>query len=240
MKAFCFLGFICYDSQSIAAAFRNLDFQSPNPAFFSHRQPDGSFLVREVIPGWTLQTGDIIQRTMNYNSICLTCPSAQLLGPGNPRAGDTFIFSMKSGRDMFGNVNIPETIFQVGDVPSEAQSLLFAANFTPTIDPLKVFLATEQLPFIHIESGDYTLNGIQYHLYGADIREWADTTAELRFTVGASSFVDGAGGPLANIQFSPNPLPSIPEPSTWALLCTGLAAIVWMQPKQRLRQYLMR
>ena len=60
--------------------------------------------------------------------------------------------------------------------------------------------------------------------YEADVSNWGGKTAELRFTVGPGDYPNGAGGPLADIEFSSIPVSPIPEPSTWALLATGLGS----------------
>ena len=62
-----------------AAAFRNLDFQSPN----TQRISGSVDLVKYIIPGWSLQYGGVNQDSMWYNGISLLFPSAQLLGIQN-------------------------------------------------------------------------------------------------------------------------------------------------------------
>jgi len=61
----------------LPAAFRNLDFQSPNVS----RLTSPEELVRDIIPGWQLQIGSQLQQSMFYNNVCISCPSAQLYGP---------------------------------------------------------------------------------------------------------------------------------------------------------------
>ena len=62
--------------------------------------------------------------------------------------------------------------------------------------------------------------------YEADVSAWAGKTTELRFTVVPGNYPD-ASSTLADIEFSPLPISTIPEPSTWALLAMGLAALGW-------------
>ena len=197
--------------------FLNLDFQSPNVNAITGVEVQ----VRDAIPGWQLQTGNYPVHAMLYNNICLSCPSASLGGPTHPSRGDIFTFVMKSGITSSGF--LAESIYQTGDVPADTRSLQFVAAISPNIDSLHVSLGGQQLPLIQFEmAGPF----FEYR-YEADVSAWSGKTAELRFTVGPGTFPDGAGGILANIHFSPDALPATPEPSTWALLCTGLAAFIW-------------
>jgi len=199
------------------AEFKNLDFQSPNVRRITERFG----LVRDVIPGWRLQIAEQDQDWMFYNNTCFICPSAQLQGPEVPGVGDTFTFSIKSGLLLDGSGNMATaSIYQVGEVPSTAKSLQFQAGlgFQTTISDLQVFLGGQLLPLVEL--------GTPWS-YGADVASLAGTTKELRFSINPGAYLDGSWVQLADIQFSSTPVPAIPEPSTWALLATGLAALGW-------------
>ena len=207
--AFCFsIAFIAK-----ASPFVNLDFQSPNTAGIRNN----SGLVKNIIPGWQLEAGGEPQQTMFYNTLCLSCPGAFLRGPINPRAGAEFVFTFKSGIPLLDPNREPASasVFLVGDVPADARSLLFDSNFSPTIDFLKVYLGGKKLD---VQLFDFS--GLS--VYGADITGFAGKNTELRFTVLPPPFPQDAGGTLADIRFSAEALPVIPEPSIVSLLGLGL------------------
>ena len=209
-----------------ADPFKNLDFQNPNIARIVNRI-DETVNVRDAIPGWQLQFGDVRETTMFYNDVCLSCASATLNGPKRPQNGDTFSFVIKSGFDYSENIAIPASVYQVGDVPISARSLRLTAGIFPSIEGLHVSLDGRELQLNQLEkAGDY-------FSYGTDISLWAGKNAELRFTVGPGTFGVDYGGFLADIRFSADPLPTTPEPSTWALLSTGVAVLTWTQRKRR-------
>jgi len=201
--------------------FKNLNFQSPNV----RRITEHFGFVRDIIPGWRLQIAEQDQDWMYYNNVCLSCPSAQLLGPESPRLGDRFTFTIKSGVLLDGyNKNMGSaSIYQVGHVPEFAKSIHFAALVFGVFENLHVSLDGQVLQLQRFLDGDAG----DFFGYQADVSAWAGRTAELRFTVGPGDYPNGVGGPLADIKFSPIPVPAIPEPSTWALLATGLAALGW-------------
>lgn len=212
-----------------AASFRNLDFQSPiiNANFFPPRE-----LVRNIIPGWQLEIGGQVQQSMFYNNVCLSCPSAKLLGPENPKLGDKFVFSMFTGDVL--NPTYPVSIYQTGDVPLGTRSLLFfGVAVRSFLAEWHISLGGQELPIQEIEKSpaEYKQGG----LYGVDVASWAGKTAELRFTVGPGSFLNSAGGIFEGIHFSSAAIPAIPEPSTWALLGTGVAAFAWHHRRGRRR-----
>jgi hypothetical protein len=194
-----------------------LDFQSPNVNKISNN----SGLVRDIIPGWQLQIGDQVEQRMFYNDACLTCAAAALQGPDNPRHGNYFTFVMASGISANSRDYVTAGVFQSGDISMTTRSLLFQAVGFPSIQSLHVSMNGQPLSLFEFERvGDYSS-------YGADVTGWAGTTAELRFTVGPGQPPFGESVGLAGIHFSSTALPAIPEPSTWALLITGLAALTW-------------
>ncbi len=204
-----------------ASPFQNLDFQSPHVGKLL--SSDGS--VRDIIPGWQLQLGGQYTKSMFYNDVCISCPSAQLLGPKVPRIGGTFTFTMGSGvlLDGYDRNMGAASIYQVGQVPESAKSIHFNAIVSRGIENLHVSLDGRLLELLRFPNGDS--GGLPG--YEADVSIWAGMTAELRFTFGPGTYPHGVGGPLAAIQFSSIPVSAIPEPSTWALLIMGLGALAW-------------
>ena len=211
-----------------AASFRNLDFQSPNIKGLSG--PTG--LVKDIIPGWRLQYGNAIPDVMFYNSASQIFASAQLYGPEAPRIGDTFKFWMKSGL-FFDNISDgvgAATIYQIGQVPLTAKSIRFEAIIYQSYNDLHVSLGGQLLTLIELEKiGDF-------NHYAADVSAWAGKTSELRFSIEPGDYQFDTYVGLGNIRFSAIPAPAIPEPSTWALLITGLAALAWNRRRQGGRQ----
>lgn len=216
-----------------SAAFRNLDFQSPNIRILSIPKPGGEHQVHDVIPGWRLQVAEQNRDWMFYNNISLLFPSAQLLGPKVPRIGDEFTFTINSGIifDGFKETMGTASIYQIGQVPESAKSIHFRALMLRISDNLHVSLDGQVLQFQRFADGDEG----DFFGYEADVSDWAGKTAELRFTVGPGDYPRGAGGPLADIEFSSIPVAAIPEPSTWALLATGLAAVGWVTRNSKQR-----
>ena len=214
----------------LGSPFLNLDFQSPNIKAISNPQSGGVVRVHDALPGWQLQIGNEFRQLMYYNNVCITCPSASLGGPENPVNGDAFGFTIKSGYYSPNFTMLATSIYQTGDVPIKAQSLQFVAGVDPNFESLHVSVGGQQLRFIQLEK-----NAFYEYRYAADVSKWAGEAAELRFTIGPGAFDEGAAASLAGIHFSPDPLPATPEPSTWALLCTGLAALIWNAPCCRSR-----
>jgi len=208
---------------SQAAPFRNLDFQSPNTRVLSTMNSGSVYLVKDVIPGWRVQYGSASQDVVFYNGGSQLFASAQLYGPSVPRRGDKFEFSMKSGLffDGIGNATGAAIIYQIGEVPPTAKSISFEANIYQRYNDLHVSLGGQLLTLIELEkTGDF-------NHYAADVSAWAGKTSELRFSIEPGDYQFDSYVFLGNIRFSAIPAPAIPEPSTWALLITGLAALAW-------------
>ena len=172
---------------------------------------------------------------MLYNNICTTCASAMLFGPDVPRRGDRFVFAMSTG-DRFGAFS-SISIYQTGDVPSTARSIMFATDANFDFSLWHISLGGQQLYFQDLGEADLMDPDFPFpgKAYGADVSLLAGQTAELRFTAFPSPSGIQNGERLDNLRFSSNPLPAIPEPSTWALLGTGVAALAWHHRRGRRR-----
>lgn len=228
---FVVLGLLSVSCQG--AAFRNLDFQSPNIRVLARSEPWIDHLVKDVIPGWHLQFGGVEQNLMLYNNSTQLFANAILQGPRVPRVGDIFMFHMNTGISFdFSYENMASaSIYQVGQVPASAKSIHFHVGFGfhTSIHDFHVTINNTLLPLIEYDAMEHTIH------YQADVSSWAGGTAELRFTVEPDREFNGFHNyvGLGAIEFSPIPVPAIPEPSTWALLATGLAALGWATRNSR-------
>lgn len=116
-------------------------------------------------------------------------------------------------------------LFQVGNVPGDARSLLFDANMLG--GSLTVSVGGSLAPIINLG-----LEPSFFHGYGVDLTGWSGKTTELRFTINPSAGQFPYGNvQLDNIRFSPVAL--VPEPSVWALFGVGGLALVWAAGRQR-------
>ena len=139
-----------------------------------------------------------------------------------------------------GGVYQPYTLKQTGDVPADAQSLRFLYHG----NDLRVFLGGEErslhaLP--DVQSGDPEVP--VFHYFSVDVSPYAGQTVELRLEFRSQGYDDCCGLPrlpdqpdaqshvIDDLSFSP--LPAVPEPSTWALLGLGAAALAWGSRKRR-------
>jgi len=195
--------------------------------------PGREHQVDDVIPGWRLQVAEQNRDWMFYNNISLLLPRAKLLGQKVPNIVGEFTFTIKFGIvfDFFKKTMGTASIYQIGQVSESAKSIHFAALMLRIFENLHVSMDGQVLQLQRFGDG----NAGDFFGYEADVSAWAGKTAELRFTVGPGDYPNGAGGSLADIEFSAIPVPAIPEPSTWALLATGLAALDWATRNSRQR-----
>jgi hypothetical protein len=124
--------------------------------------------------------------------------------------GSQFSVWLGSGHDFFGTSGAGE-IGQTGAIPADSHSLFFAAaHGVPTLS-----FAGQSVPVFPFQAN------ATYTTYAADVSPYAGQTGELRFTapfpgLSRETIID-------DIQFSTQ---VVPEPATFALLCTGAIVIV--------------
>lgn len=196
-----------------------------------------------MIPGWDVPNGVGYNYTnpfVNYSSL-LDHDYANTRQPANPtKVPVVGTYSLGiwpySVPDSISGVPPGFTLKQTGDIPADAQSLRFL--YAGPGD-FKVYVGgSERL--VHFTesrpSGDPEIPSLDYFV--VDVGLFAGQTAELRFeffSFGNYPGQDGgqvSGWPdakfhvLDDLSFSP--LPAVPEPQTWALLGTGLAAVSWL------------
>lgn len=135
---------------------------------------------------------------------------------------------------------IPFTLKQTGDIPAEAQSLRFLYHG----NSLKVSVGGVERVVHFAESrpsGDAEIGDLHY--FAVDVGLWAGQTAELKFEFFSSGYDDF--GEIPRRPFEPNakfhvlddlsfsPLPAVPEPHSWSLFGTGLAALLWFSKRKQ-------
>jgi len=135
------------------------------------------------------------------------------------------------------DAEVPISIYQTGEVPTTARSIVFTGFPQMEFSEWHISLGGQQLRFQALGEADlfFTGGSVPGVSYGADVSGWAGKTAELRFTAGPVPFGRDVAGALVDLRFSSTTVPAIPEPSTWALLGTGVAALAWHHRRGRRR-----
>ncbi len=211
------LGFCGVHGQS---SFQNLGFNSgalvPIPADEYQRVEFAS-----ALPGWSGYVGGVQQSGALYNNMFLESSGIGIVGtnfiyPGH--LDGQFTLFLQAGVRLHTTNPITDVvdsaIAQTGLVPGFAQSLQFKALHGGGLGSgpgdLVVTLGGQTLSLIPVG------NGANYTLYGADVRNWAGQTAELRFTaVAVSPHARNNNWFLDSIAFSTTP---IPEPGVLTLM----------------------
>jgi len=184
--------------------FRNMNFEL---AQIPQTQPPGVVSAALAFPFWTVYYGTNQQTQVHWGEVSLGATEASLIGQtGQPSAIDGgYSLSMYGG-------NVSVSISQVGQLPTDAVSLLFKAQYGGPGFQLIASIGGVSLPIFDVSSGP------NYTLYGVNCSQFAGMQEELRFTIPAV----GAHGPSAwdidDIVFSTTP---VPEPTTAALFALG-------------------
>ena len=170
----------------------------------------------QAMPGWRVFLGDREQSVVLHNSWTAGTANASIFGPHDTSMLEgSYSALLQAGIDPSGP-NLPfleASLVQTGLVPQDAVFLQFRmARFTgglPQIGPFRVELDGQRIAvaplFVHPN----------YTLFGGDVSAFAGTTADLRFIAETSQLPNNIL--LDSILFVP-----VPEPSTLALLSTGL------------------
>jgi hypothetical protein len=181
--------------------FQNLGFEDTtltvillNPGY-----PYPYYATNATLPGWA-------PATVPFNTLALDAPAVTLHGadPYRPSLSGTYSILLQGGSQWLP----PEyphgaSIFQTGQIPAAAQSLIYLGNAA-----IQVSFNGQSLSSIALESAP------SYTTWGIDISPYAGQSGELRFAVPwlTTSMLDG-------IEFSEM---SVPEPSALSLSLIGL------------------
>ena len=215
------LGIGCFGCNLLGASFVNLGFESPklpltqDPEDLYARVPIG-----RALPGWVAYTGTSIENRILYHSSFLGSAGLELRDDTfKPNGKINYSVMFYSGGSLHGEGGVPTGIFQTGDVPASAKTLLFQGETTFS-EPRLDYRVT-------LDGVTLSLQVVTEGTFGADISAFAGRTAELRFQANyrADRHFPQVYFPLDDIRFSSVAL--VPEPSTLALVGFGGLAL-WM------------
>ena len=200
----------------LAGEFLNLTFDAPDlSGTLSPTFPQGPFQgsTPQILPGWNVSYGD-----KSLSSIYYAPLGRQVAGPVTLFENTAADSQSPLGRfslviDRVGSTDVrKETrISQRGTIPADAAGLwIFAAG-------------TFQMSVNGERIDDPRLG--RYADPVIDVSRWAGQTVDLEFRLEPSQ-----SGRLDVLGFT-----NVPEPSTWALLGLGAAALVWQVRGGRMR-----
>lgn len=203
-----------------AGDFVNLNFESAKrPFVFVDGPPANSEVAAtDAFPGWEATLGNTTLTRVWLNAITLGSGSVDLFTTLAPRSLLTDVISGRFSAGLQTGAGLA-SLSQTGTIPTGSRSLLMDTMW----DDLLVSLNGLPASMIHL-SQSTTAAGLTYDTYGVDVTALAGGEVELKFSSAPLTL-----GPvtLDNIRFSPNALPIVPEPQTWALLGVGLGAVLW-------------
>jgi hypothetical protein len=190
-------------------------------------QPANTYVDPAIaLPYWTVSTGKSSTQVL-YNAETIGESGVSLLGTNStlelPLDG-RFSALLQAGVNP-GVGSTSAYIEQTALVPAFARSILFQGfQLFGSNGTFTVTLGAQTLSLLPLQA---TPN---YTLYGADVTPWAGQVEALRFTALATADGRLNNLNLDDITFSATPLP---EPGTWALLLSGLAALLyaWRRPR---------
>lgn len=198
-------------------SFQNLDFEAAHniPSFAGNVHP-WSMPASNALPGWTCYVGSNLQTTVWYDDLALDGAGLGIINSTSPYApadlvGGQYCASLQYGITAIypGNplvvIREPASISQVGEIPSDAQSM----HFIGTI-PFSVSFDGNLIPLVVLDAQT------TYNVYGGDVSLFAGQVGELRFmSYSHFAFLDSIG-------FSSQ---SIPEPNTFCIVLLGLLVL---------------
>ena len=196
------------------SAFQNLGFENTTLTGFLVNPFGPSYTTNATVPGWawgpheTFGFGDA-NTTVAFNNAALDSAAVTLHGtnsPFEPVLAGKYSILLQGGSPFILPASGGALIFQTGQIPVDAQSLIYLGNAA-----LQVFFNGQRMSPVTLDSTP------TYTRWGIDISPYAGLSGELRFAVRwlASSMLDG-------IQFSPSP---VPEPSAVSLSILGLVLV---------------
>lgn len=237
MKKIFFAQYICWSALvsllftgvSQGASFRNLDFEEARTNSLSRSTVtiiDYEGPAADLLPGWQLFFGGVLLPKVGYNLTGIAIASkrvrsgvANLLSAAPPNVGEgrgplqgRFSLSLSgagSGSEF--------ALVQRGDIPSDAVYLTYqflGAPFSVTINGVTITRFFDEMQHSEPPNG---------RMVFANVSRFAGLKdAELRFTT-----TPGIFGTPADLHTLDRIAFVIPEPSTWALLLLGGAALLW-------------
>jgi hypothetical protein len=192
-------------------AFVNLDFEQA----IAPLVPDegGTVPIARALPGWTGYVGGSQVSWVVYDSRAIDAASISVIDRSSqfrqPLQGNYSAWLM--GSTIFAGQQAA-AIAQIGQIPVDANSILFSTTFLPAFLPELTF-AGQTIPLIELDANT------GYITVGGDVSLFAGDTGELRFTAGP-----GNAGLLDSIEFS---AVAIPEPTAMVLSLMGVLIVGW-------------
>ena len=195
----------------LAGEFLNLTFDAPNLSGpLEQIFPGGPYrgASADLLPGWTVTANGSPVNEMVYSPPLITSVPPVTLRGNN--ATDSLtplgLFSLQLTSPL--PIQTELRISQRGTIPADAAGLRFFGS-----GYVQMFVNGE-------------LAGDSIFPVPVDVSRWAGQEVNLEFSLGA-----GASSELDIFGFT-----SVPEPSTWALLGLGAAALVWQFHGGRMRR----
>jgi len=190
--------------------FVNLDFEGALVPDTPPGSNGGVVSANIALPGWVVLPGQFGE--VYHNTITIGSPSITLFGPN---WDSTDIFQGRyTVRLATAFANTGSAIAQTGQIPANAQAMLFYAQ----VFNMDVTFAGNSLPFFRVGSGP------NYDIFGVDVNAVHGMTGELRFTALPLAGGGFGGVRLDNIFFSDQP---IPEPSVVGFFALGALLLGW-------------